>query len=263
VSNKAKLAGLAALVLLVSSGGDANAADVPDVPPPNPPPPGPPAPPTVFPLPTIPPIPQPPGPGPGPTPPIDVPLPTLPPFVTPSMVLDDLTTIIPTPGFLYQIRQGDNPSKVGQSLVASTGKGSVQQWLRCITQGRYNWFTYATNASTNGFGAGRVSNVWGRINAAFLPAHENVAAAVAAGRLPQRTIAWTTTNDPNDGININNTQPKPTAFDVLGPKGYGRIYIPDAGELMPQCPPFDGALANPMPLLEALNTPVGAINAGP
>lgn len=232
------LAGAGLLLL----GGTASAADIPAGPfgPDPDPDPGPDPDPFGPPAPPAPPVP-------GPT---VVVVPPLPPMVDPVTILGDWTRPTPTPGFLYQVRQGDTMISIARAALG-VGAGSPQTvpYIKCITGSRWNWNLYATQASGGSYAAER-EGVSGHIVAAVLPTGEPVAAAIASGRLPQRIVQWTP--GPNGSIR-SMTGP----FAPLPGKTWGMLFLP----VLP-CPtvPMAGAedgdhpSANPTALLLAMGS---------
>lgn len=181
----------AAVVLLLLAGGKKAAAAVPDEPEPEPPE----------------------GPGPGFAPPPVLPLPPVGPAADLPAVWASQMRATPTPGFGYQVKQGEvlrgNNGIMARAMTAGgmAGGGSGQDrtaYLRAITRVRSNWRLYGTPSTGFTPAIDRVqilnqddSIVSGTIGAAFVKMHDNWAAATTQGSLPSRLIGWT--RNPNTG----------------------------------------------------------------
>lgn len=181
---------------------------------------------------------------------------------TPALVYASLLADEPTPGKLYQIRQGDNLGTVAQrALGVPPGDPMVAPYIRRMTSAsRWNWMLYATGTRRLGNGKwpyfsarynsdGNLSEARGDLRAAFFPGNDAVFNAVAQQQLPHRTYRWTT--NPNNSAPISDGGPRHGS-------AYGVLWLPEVGGV----DNGDAPQNNPTPLLVALGKSLDNVNPG-
>ncbi len=169
--------------------------------------------------------------------PVDAPV-EPPPALSLVEVFDAFVRPVPTPGYLYVIKDGDNPSAV---LTAAYGNASSFTW-QCFTTSRWNLQEYGTEGTPGASWSKNVDGTLAQVTAAWFRMHEPVRAALALGRLPQRTILWPR------GSN-GQVQPRQPPLPLAGSKTFGTVMLP----LVVDCPlPTEAPGKNPAPLFTKL-----------
>jgi hypothetical protein len=135
-------------------------------------------------------------------------------------IVRDLLKGAPTPGHLYQIRQGDNLS----ALTTRAYGAKSGAYARAIASCRWNVALYgneATPLQTTGMGlwdGRRIS-----IGSAFLPYNASVVPTLAAGLPLERVVQWERTSQQSSQPGKTRWKEKPSF------PGYGMLWLPPLG----------------------------------